>query len=54
MAKEVSEDKFIKIAEDAKSEEFKVLGDRVQKGELKHHHYAVDGNKSYHHYLIIK
>ena len=54
MAKETSEDKFIRIAEDAKSEDFKALGDRVQKGEIKWNHYAVDGNKSYHHYQIIK
>ena len=56
MAKEekVGDDKFIKLAEDATSEEFKTIGDRVQKGEVRWHHYAVDGNKNYHHYLIIK
>jgi len=45
--------KFVRLAMDAPQEEFKAVGDRVQAGELKWHHYAVDGNKGYHHYLVL-
>lgn len=46
--------KFVRLAMDAPQEEFKLIGDRVQAGELKWHHYAVDGNKGYHHYLVLQ
>lgn len=45
--------KFVRLAMDAPSEEIKAVGDRVQAGELKWNHYAVDGNKGYHHYLVL-
>jgi hypothetical protein len=46
--------KFVKICEGSKIEEFRGAGERVMRGELKWHHYAVDGNKGCHYYLIIK
>jgi hypothetical protein len=45
--------KFVRVATDAPQEEFKAVGDRVQAGELKWHHYASDGNKGFHHYLVL-
>lgn len=48
-----TEFKFVRLAMDAPQEEFKAIGDRVQAGEIKWDYYAVDGNKGYHHYLIL-
>ena len=47
------EDKYVRIADDAKQDEFKVIGDRVQAGELKWAYYALDTNKGYHHYIVL-
>jgi hypothetical protein len=49
-----SENKYVRIAYDAKPEEKKEFSDRIQKGELKLACYAVDGDKGYYYYLIIK
>ena len=47
-----SDDKYLKLCEDAKQEEFKAFSERIQKGELKWAYYASDNGKGYHHYLI--
>lgn len=49
-----SENKYVRIAYDAKPEEKKEFNDKVQKGELKLACYAVDGEKAYYYYLVIK
>lgn len=49
-----SENKYVRIAYDAKPEEKKEFSDKVQKGELKLACYAVDGDKAYYYYLVIK
>jgi len=46
--------KFVKVCDDSKPELRKEIGDRVMRGELKWHHYAIDGDKGCHHYLILK
>ena len=48
------DDKYIKISADAKSEEFKALGERVQKGEIKWSYYVMEGEKGFHYYIILK
>ena len=49
-----SEDKYVKIANDAPQAEFKVMGDRVQAGELKWGYYASDMPKGYHYYIVLQ
>ncbi len=49
-----SENKYVRIAFDAKAEEKKEISEKVQKGELKLACYAIDGDKGYHYYLVIK
>ena len=49
-----SENKYVRIALDAKAEEKKKFSEKVQKGELKLACYAIDGDKGYHYYLVIK
>jgi len=49
-----SEDKYIRIALDASSDERKIFTDRVAKGELKLAYFAVENDKGYHYYLVIK
>lgn len=46
--------KFIKICEGSKQEEYRAIGERVQRGEIKFSHYAIDGNKGCHYYYLIK
>ena len=46
--------KFVKVCDGSKSEERKEIGDRVMRGELKWHYYALDGDKGCHYYLILK
>ncbi len=48
----ISVDKYIRISSDAKSQEFKVIGDRVQKGELKWAYYTIENEKGFHYYII--
>lgn len=48
-----SEDKYIRVASDAKIEEFKAMSDRVQAGEVKWAYYAFDTTKGYHHYIVL-
>lgn len=47
-------DKYIRLAEDAILDERKLINDRVNKGELSFAYYAIDSDKGYHYYLIIK
>lgn len=49
-----SENKYVRIAYDAKPEEKKEFSEKVQKGELKLACYAVDGDKAYYYYLVTK
>ena len=49
-----SENKYVRIAYDAKPEEKKEFSEKVQKGELKLACYAVDGEKAYYYYLVTK
>jgi hypothetical protein len=46
--------KFIKICEGSKQEEYRAIGERVQRGEIKFSHYAIDGNKGCRYYYLIK
>jgi hypothetical protein len=48
-----SEDKYVRVAMDAKQEEFNAMSDRVKNGEVKWAYYATDNNKGYHHYLVL-
>lgn len=49
-----SEDKYIRIALDAKLDERKPIIEKVINGELKLAYYAIDNDKGYHYYQIIK
>lgn len=49
-----SDDKYVRIALDASSDERKVITERVISGELKLAYYATDNDKGYHYYLVIK
>lgn len=49
-----SENKYIKLALDAKAEEKKEFSDKVNKGELRFAFFGLDGDKGYHHYLVLK
>ena len=47
-------DKYIRLVEDAILDERKLINDRINKGELSFAYYAIDNDKGYHYYLIIK
>ena len=47
------EDKYVRIAIDANSDEFKAIGERVQSGEVKWAYYTSDTPKGYHHYIVL-
>ena len=46
--------KIVKICDGSKQEEYKEIGERVQRGELKWLCYGIDGNKGCRYYYIIK
>lgn len=48
------DDKYVKISIDAKNEEFKILGDRTSKGEIKWSYYTIENEKGFHYYQILK
>jgi hypothetical protein len=48
------EDKYIRVSENANIKRFAEMGERVQRGEVKWSHYAIDGNVGYHHYRVLK
>lgn len=45
---------FVKVPYNATSEEFKVVGNRIKNGEVQWAYFAVDGDKSYHYYRVLK
>ena len=49
-----SDDKYIRVATDAKQEETRAIGERVQRGEVKWAYFAGEGDKGYHYYLVKK
>jgi hypothetical protein len=49
-----SENKYVRIALDAKQEERNEFSQKVKNGELKYAYYATDNDKGYHYYLVIK
>lgn len=49
-----SENKYVRIALDAKAEERNEFSQKVKNGELKYAYYATDNDKGYHYYLVIK
>jgi hypothetical protein len=53
MSKEKQATSIVKIEKDAPIEKFREIGVRIQKGEAKWVAYCIDGDKGYHHYLIL-
>lgn len=49
-----SENKYVRVALDAKAEERNEFTQKVKNGELKYAYYATDNDKGYHYYLVIK
>lgn len=47
-------DRYIKISEKSKSSDFKIIGERVNNGEAKISHYAIENDIGFFYYLIIK
>jgi hypothetical protein len=45
--------KFIKMVETQSAEEFKIIGDRVSRKELKWAYYTTENNVGVHYYLIL-
>ena len=48
------DEKYVKISSDAKAEEFKAIGERTQRGEVKWAYYTIENDKGFHYYQIIK
>jgi len=53
MAKEFKESDFVKIKLNSKKEDYALILQRVQKGELKWCYYATEGETGYQYYLKI-
>ena len=53
-SKKISSDKYVRYCEDTNQEEKKIFADKVHKGELSYGYYAIDNDKGYHYFLIIK
>jgi len=53
-AKKLSEDKYIRVAENAGMEKFKEMSDRIQNKSLQWAFYAIDNDIGYHYYLELK
>lgn len=52
--KSSKEPKWVKIPlVKEKEKEFKEVGDRVQKGEVKWSHFSTEGDVGYHFYLVL-
>jgi len=45
---------IIKIEKNDSMEKFREIGNRVQKGEVKWMAYAIEGDKAYHYYIVLK
>lgn len=52
--KNVTDATYIRVSSDADIEKFKEMAGRIQNGTLQWAYFAVDGEKSYHYYLVIK
>ena len=52
--KKFSEIKYIRICEDEGIEKFKEMSDRIQNKSIQWAFYAIDNDKGYHYYLILK
>ena len=50
----MSDSTYIKLHPKDKSDEFRTIGERVQRGELKWAYYAIDNDKGYHYYEKLK
>jgi hypothetical protein len=49
-----AENKYIRLALDAKQDERLEVSTKIKNGEVKWAFYATDGDKGYHHYLVTK
>ena len=49
-----AENKYVRIALDAKPEERVEFTSKVKSGELKYAYYATDSDKGYHYYIVLK
>ena len=49
-----AENKYVRIALDAKPEERVEFTSKVKSGELKYAYYATDNDKGYHYYIVLK
>lgn len=49
-----AENKYVRIALDAKGEERNEFSTKVKNGELKFAYYATDNDKGYHYYIVLK
>lgn len=45
---------FVRILSTASREEYDLIGLRVKGGELQWAYFAIDGDKAYHHYRVLK
>lgn len=52
--KNISDAKYIRISTDADIEEFKEMSQRIQNRSIQWAYYAIDGDKGYHYYLVLK
>jgi len=53
MVREFKESDFVKIKLDSKKEDYVLILQRIQKGELKWSYYATEGDTPYQYYLKI-
>lgn len=49
-----AENKYVRIALDAKTEERSEISTKVKNGEIKYAYYATDSDKGYHYYIVLK
>ena len=45
---------FLKVASNASRDEFNAMGEKVRVGEVQWAFFAIDGDKAYHHYKVLK
>jgi hypothetical protein len=51
----MSDEKYVKISADNKAADFRVIGERILKGGLKHPpYYTIENEKGYFYYEILK
>jgi hypothetical protein len=49
-----AENKYVRIALDAKPEERSEISTKIKSGEIKYAYYATDNDKGYHYYIVLK